>query len=146
MIQKSWRFERWIIYTVLVAALPLFIRLICFWVLKNPVGSAVNPIDIVFFGLTLNISNINELNGLKNKSRKIESQGLQPNKDRVLGLSLLLIILLAITLGMIYISELLSVKILSINSTYICSILMGVASFVFSWNVMLKIQRYYGNN
>ena len=146
MIQKSWRFERWIIYTVLVAALPLFIRLICFWVLKNPVGSTVNPIDIVFFGLTLNISNINELNGLKNKSRKIESQGLQPNKDRVLGLSLLLIILLAITLGMIYISELLSVKILSINSTYICSILMSVASFVFSWNVMLKIQRYYGNN
>lgn len=54
------KFERWLIYTVLVAALPLFIRLICFWVLKNPVGSAVSPIDIVFFGLTLNISNINE--------------------------------------------------------------------------------------
>lgn len=140
------KFERWLIYTVLVAALPLFIRLICFWVLKNPVGSAVSPIDIVFFGLTLNISNINELNGLKNKSKKVESHVAQPNKNRVLGLSLLLIILLAITLGMIYISELLAVKILSITSTYICSILMSVASFVFSWNVMLKIQRYYGNN
>lgn len=142
------KFERWLIYTVLVAALPLFIRLICFWVLKNPVGSAVSPIDIVFFGLTLNISNINELNGLKNKSKKAESHShiAQPNKDRVLGLSLLLIILLAITLGIIYISELLVIKILSITGTYICSILMSVASFVFSWNVMLKIQRYYGNN
>lgn len=140
------KFERWLIYTVLVAALPLFIRLICFWVLKNPVGSAVSPIDIIFFGLTLNISNINELNGLKNKSKKAESYIAQPDKDRILGLSLLLIILLTITLGMVYSSELLAVESISLTSTYICSILMSIASFVFSWNVMLKIQRYYGNN
>ncbi len=140
------KFERWLIYTVLVAALPLFIRLICFWVLKNPVGSAVSPIDIVFFGLTLNISNINELNGLKNKSKKAESHIAQPDKDRILGLSLLLIILLTVTLGMVYSSELLAVESISLTSTYICSILMSIASLVFSWNVMLKIQRYYGNN
>ena len=140
------KFERWLIYTVSVAALPLLIRLMCFWILKNPVGTAVSPIDIVFFGLTLNISNINELNGLKNKPKKVESRATQPDKDRILGLSLLLIILLTITLGMVYSSELLAVESISLTSTYICSILMSIASLVFSWNVMLKIQRYYGNN
>ncbi len=140
------KFERWLIYTVSVAALPLLIRLMCFWILKNPVGTAVSPIDIVFFGLTLNISNINELNGLKNKPKKFESRATQPDKDRILGLSLLLIILLTITLGMVYSSELLAVESISLTSTYICSILMSIASLVFSWNVMLKIQRYYGNN
>ena len=69
------KFERWLIYTVSVAALPFLIRLICFWILKNPVGPAVSPIDIVFFGLTLNISNINELNGLKNKKKRMRQIG-----------------------------------------------------------------------
>ncbi|CUP89513.1 hypothetical protein NSB22_06350 [Parabacteroides distasonis] len=138
------KFERWLIYTVTVAALPFLIRLICFWLLNNPIGFAVSPIDIVFFGLTLNISNINELNGLKN--RKTVNQVTPPNKDRILGLSLLLIIFLTITLGIIYCSELSATKSISLTSTYICSILMSSASLVFSWNVMLKIQRCYGNN
>ena len=140
------KFERWLIYTVVVAALPFLIRLICFWILKDPIGSAVSPIDIVFFGLTLNISNINELNGLKNENRRINNQVTLPNKDRILGLSLLLIIFLTITLGMIYSSELLAIDSISLTSTYVCSILMSIASLVFSWNVMLKIQRCYGNN
>ena len=138
------KFERWLIYTVTVAALPFLISLFCFWLLNNPIGFAVSPIDIVFFGLTLNISNINELNGLKN--RKTVNQVTPPNKDRILGLSLLLIIFLTITLGIIYCSELSATKCISLTSTYICSILMSSASLVFSWNVMLKIQRCYGNN
>ncbi len=140
------KLERWLIYTVSVAALPFFIRLICFWILKNPIGSAVSPIDIVFFGLTLNISNINELNGLKSKNRRTDNQVTPPNKDRIFGLSLLLIIFLTITLGMIYSSELLAIDSISLTSTYVCSILMSIASLVFSWNVMLKIQSCYGNN
>lgn len=140
------KLERWLIYTVSVAALPFFIRLICFWILKNPIGSAVSPIDIVFFGLTLNISNINELNGLKSKNRRTDNQVTPPNKDRIFGLSLLLIIFLTITLGMIYSSELLAIDSISLTSTYVCSILMSIASLVFSWNVMLKIRSCYGNN
>lgn len=134
------KLERWLIYTVLVAALPFLIRLLCFFILENPIGEAVSPIDIVFFGLTLNISNINELNGLRNKSKKMSL-----NRDRILGLSLILIIFLAITLGMIYSSELLAVQNISLKSVYICSIFMSIASFVFSWNVMLKIQNCNGN-
>ena len=134
------KLERWLIYTVLVAALPFLIRLLCFFILESPIGEAVSPIDIVFFGLTLNISNINEVNGLKNKSKKMSL-----NRDRILGLSLILIIFLAITLGMIYSSELLAVQNISLKSVYICSIFMSIASFVFSWNVMLKIQNCNGN-
>lgn len=140
------RFERWLIYTVLVAALPFLIRLFCYFIIMNPVGSAFSPIDIVFFGLTLNISNINELNSLKKKNRKAECEIVPPNKDRILGLSLILIIFLTITLGMIYSSELLAVQNISLKSTYLCSILMSISSLVFSCNVMLKIQQYYGNN
>lgn len=140
------KFERWLIYTVSVAALPFLIRLICFLILKDPAGSAVSPIDIVFFGLTLNISNINELYGLKNRNKRTDNAVTPPNKDRIFGLSLLLIIILAITLGMIYSSELLAVEIINSASAYICSIILSTASLVFSWNVMLKIQCYYGNN
>ena len=140
------KIERWLIYTVSVAALPFFIRLMCYLMLNNPVGSAVSPIDIVFFGLTLNISNINELNILKNKCKRTDSTITPPNKDRIFGLSLLLVIFLTITLGMIYSSGLLAVQSINLESAYICSILMSIASFIFSWNVMMKIQCYYGNN
>lgn len=139
------KFERWILYTVLVAALPLLIRLFCFIILKCPVGLAVSPIDIVFFGLTLNIANINELNGLKLKKRNNKTVE-PPNKDKILGLSIFLIVFLAITLGMIYSSELMAVKSISLISTYICSIILSIASLVFSWNVVLKIQHYYEHN
>lgn len=139
------KFERWIIYTVLVAALPLLIRLLCFVILKSPVGQAVSPIDIVFFGLTLNIANINELNGLKSKN-KTNKSAIPPNKDKILGLSIFLIVFLAITLGMIYSSELMEIKSISLVSTYICSIILSIASLIFSWNVVLKIQRCYEHN
>ena len=122
------------------SSLTFFDSSALFFILENPIGEAVSPIDIVFFGLTLNISNINELNGLRNKSKKMSL-----NRDRILGLSLILIIFLAITLGMIYSSELLAVQNISLKSVYICSIFMSIASFVFSWNVMLKIQNCNGN-
>lgn len=138
--------ERWLIYTVLVAALPFFIRLLCFWILNNPVGPAVSPIDVIFFGLTLNISNINELNGLKARSKRTNNAITPLNKDRVLGLSIMLIIFLTLTLGLIYSSELQTIGIVNLTSTYIGSILMSIMSLVFSWYVMLKIQRCYGNN
>lgn len=139
------KFERWIIYTVLVAALPILIRLFSFVILKSPVGQAVSPIDIVFFGLTLNIANINELNELKFKNKNNKS-AILPNKDKILGLSIFLIVFLAITLGMIYSSELMGIKSISLVSTYICSIILSIASLIFSWNVVLKIQRYYEHN
>lgn len=134
--------ERWIIYTVLVAALPLLIRILCFVILECPVGPIVSPIDIVFFGLTLNIANINELNVLKIKSKSKVDVKTPPDKDKILGLSIFLIVFLAITLGLVYSSELMETSSVSVASTYICSILLSIASLVFSWNVIIKIQRY----
>lgn len=136
------KIERWIIYTVLVAALPLLIRILCFVILESPVGPIVSPIDIVFFGLTLNIANINELNALKVKSKSKNAEKTPLDKDKILGLSIFLIVFLAITLGLVYSSELMGIKSISVASTYICSILLSIASFVFSCNVIIKIQRY----
>lgn len=136
------KIEHWIIYTVLVAALPLLIRLFCFMILKNPVGDAVSPIDIVFFGLTLNIANINELNSFKNKVKSNKSVEKPINKEKILGLSIFLIVFLTITLGMMYSSELMGIITISLISSYACSIFLSVASLVFSWNVVLKIQNY----
>ena len=67
------KIEQWFMYTVLVAALPVIIRLICFFLLNNPTGAVISSIDIVFFGLTLNISNINELNVLKKQNKDNEN-------------------------------------------------------------------------
>lgn len=134
------KIERWIIYTVLVAALPLLIRILCFVILEKPIGPIISPIDIVFFGLTLNIANINELNSLKIKD-KVSKNG-QPNKDKILGLSIFLIVFLTITLGLIYSSELMKTNNISVASTYICSILLSVTSLTFSWYVINKIQQY----
>lgn len=134
------KIERWIIYTVLVAALPLLIRILCFVILENPIGPIISPIDIVFFGLTLNIANINELNSLKIKAGISGNE--QPNKDKILGLSIFLIVFLTITLGLIYSSELMKTNTISVSSTYICSILLSITSLIFSWYVINKIQQY----
>ena len=134
------KLDRWIIYTVGVAALPFCIRLLSFSILKNPVGYAVSPIDIIFFGLTLNISNINELNNLN----KLIKNSISFTKDRIIGLSILLTVFLSITLGLVYSSELIDKEIISVATTYVCSILLSVSSLIFSWFVVLKIQKCYG--
>lgn len=134
------KLDRWIIYTVSVAALPFFIRLLSFSILKNPVGYAVSPIDIIFFGLTLNISNINELNNLN----KLIKNSIPFPKDSIIGLSILLTVFLSITLGLVYSSELIDKEIISVATTYVCSILLSISSLIFSWFVVLKIQKCYG--
>lgn len=135
------KIEQWFMYTVLVAALPVIIRLICFFFLNNPTGAVISSVDIVFFGLTLNISNINELNALKKRNKNIHI-----DETIILGGSIFLIVFLSVTLGFTYISELHKIQIINLTAIYISSIFLSIASFVFSWNITLKIQHYNGNN
>ena len=144
------RIIRWLIYTVIVGALPILVRLVVY-LISNHVPNAVciNPIDIVFFGLTLNISNINEVNSLKTQRiKKGEIDVISNYKDTFAGLSTLFIILLAIPLGALYMSELTDQTIINQSTAFIGAIALGVLSFVFSsiviYNV-LKLQKY-GNN
>ena len=54
--------SRWLYYTVGVAALPIIVRIIVFILMTHKDWAVlVNAVDFVFFGLTLNLSNMNEL-------------------------------------------------------------------------------------
>lgn len=144
------RIIRWLIYTVIVGALPILVRILVY-LISNHLPNAVcfNPVDIVFFGLTLNISNINEVSSLKNqKVKKVEVDVISNYKDTFSGLSTLLIILLAIPLGALYLGELTDQTIINQTTAFIGAIALGVLSLVFSSIVMynvLKLQKH-GNN
>lgn len=135
------KIQLWIIYTVIVGALPLLIRLICYVMMANPIGYAVSPIDLVFFGLTLNISNINELNGLPHKRGKNIS-----SFDNIRGLSLVLIIFLCFTLGLAYANDLTDQSLLNPSATYWGASVLSFASLTFSWYVISKIKSCHGNS
>lgn len=144
------RIIRWLIYTVVVGALPILVRLLVY-LISNHIPNAVcfSPVDIVFFGLTLNISNINEVSGLKaQKVKKGEVDVVSNYKDTFSGLSTLLIILLAIPLGALYMGEMTDQTIINQTTAFIGAIALGVLSLVFSSIVMynvLKLQKH-GNN
>lgn len=144
------RIIRWLIYTVIVGALPILVRLVVYLISNHlPNAVCINPVDIVFFGLTINISNINEVNSLKaQRIKKGEVDIISNYKDTFVGLSTLFIILLAIPLGALYMSELTDHTIINQSTAFIGAIALGVLSFVFSsiviYNV-LKLQKY-GNN
>jgi hypothetical protein len=103
----------------------------------------------VFFGLTLNISNINEVSSLKaQKVKKGEVDVISNYKDTFSGLSTFLIILLAIPLGALYMGELTDQTLINQTTAFIGAITLGALSLVFSSIVMynvLKLQNH-GNN
>ncbi len=52
---------KWLIYTVLVGLIPVFLRLLIWTVLQKRTMDFLNAADFVAFGLILHISNINEI-------------------------------------------------------------------------------------
>lgn len=144
------RIIRWLIFTVLVGALPILVRLLVYLISNHlPDAVCLSPVDIVFFGLTLNISNINEVSSLKaQKVKKGEVDVISNYKDTFSGLSTFLIILLAIPLGALYMGELTDQTLINQTTAFIGAITLGVLSLVFSSIVMynvLKLQNH-GNN
>ncbi len=144
------RIIRWLIYTVIVGALPILVRILMY-IISNHIPNAVcfSPVDIVFFGLTLNISNINEVNSLKPKrTKKGEVDVISNYKDAFSAFSTLLIIFLAIPLGALYMEELTDQTIINQTTAFVGAIVLSVLSLVFSSIVMynvLKLQKH-GNN
>ena len=144
------RIIRWLIYTVIVGALPILVRILMY-IISNHIPNAVcfSPVDIVFFGLTLNISNINEVNSLKPKrTKKGEVDVISNYKDAFSAFSTLLIIFLASPLGALYMEELTDQTIINQTTAFVGAIVLSVLSLVFSSIVMynvLKLQKH-GNN
>lgn len=135
------RVIRWLIYTVAVGALPILVRLLIFLISNHlPNTVCVSPVDIVFFGLTLNISNINEVNNLKLKGkRKEETDTIAHYKDAYSALSTLFIILLAIPLGALYLGEMTDQAIINETTAFIGAISLSLLSLVFSSIVIYNV-------
>ena len=55
------RKTKWLMYTVLVGLIPALCRFTVWLVSENRTSHALNPVDIVVFGLILHCSNINEI-------------------------------------------------------------------------------------
>ena len=131
--------NRWLYYTVGVAALPIAIRIIVFLLMaKQDLSVLVNAVDFVYFGLTLNLSNMNELNSLRIKKRhKVISEN---DREKLSSWSIYAIIVLCLILGFLYVPEG-GQDVFNPITMLIASISLAVASFFLSLHVINKINR-----
>lgn len=125
------RKTKWIIYTVLIGLMPFLIRLFVFMLSANREwGLLFNPVDFIFLGLTLNLTNLNELNNEK----------LEPIlKLKFEGYSVIQIILLSGILGILYFAEQSQKDILDKTIALVCAIACCLLSFIFSNAIMNKL-------
>ena len=131
--------NRWLYYTVGVAALPIAIRIVVFLLMaKQDLSVLVNAVDFVYFGLTLNLSNMNELNSLRIKEgNKVISEN---DREKLSSWSIYAIIVLCLILGFLYVPKG-GQEVFNQVTMLIASMLLAVASFFLSLYVINKINR-----
>ena len=127
--------KHWLYYTLIVGALPLIVRWFILLFLKEASWSmAINSIDFVFLGLTLNLTNIIELNNLK----KIGKYGVE-FKEKNVWWSIITIIILAVNLGVLYLNEFVHIPLLRDAALKISSVALCLFSLVFSYVLVRKL-------
>ena len=126
------RKTKWIIYTVLIGLMPFLIRLFVFMLSANREwGLLFNPVDFIFLGLKINLTNLNELNNEK----------LEPIlKLKFEGYSVIQIILLSGILGILYFAEQSQKDVLDKTIALVCAIAFCLLSFIFSNAIMNKLK------
>ena len=134
--------NRWLYYTVGVAALPIAIRVIVFILMENQDLSVLfNAVDFVYFGLTLNLSNMNELNSLRIKDgRNMISEN---DREKLSSWSIYAIVVLCLILGFLYVPKG-GQDVFNHRTMLIASILLAVVSFFLSLYVINSINRIEG--
>ncbi len=131
---------KWIIYTVIIGLMPFILRIFVFILSKERSWDFLaNSIDFVFFGLALNLSNINEI---ENFNASVDNQWATKFK----GFSIIAIIVFSAILGMLYFSEQQSSPIISDVSTFIVAVLLGITSFVISYAIFSKLNQLHNAN
>lgn len=133
------RKTKWIIYTVLIGLMPFFIRVFVFMLSVNREWSLLfNPVDFIFLGLTLNLTNLNELNNEKfDPILKLKFE----------GYSVIQIVILSGVLGILYFAEQSQKEILDRIVALVCVIAFCLVSFLFSNAIMNKLNSLDdGNN
>lgn len=126
--------KRWLIYTVTVALLPIISRLLVYHICIHKESSVwISSLDIIFFALTLNISNINEITVLTTHD---SDNNINQNKNIFVGISVIFIFFLSILLGCNYIDEMVEPIILNRFGIFIASISLAVFSLFYSFNIV----------
>ena len=122
--------KRWIFYTVIVGALPLIIRSFMLLLFKHATWEMFfNPIDFVFLGLTLNITNINE----------VHTSSENDNTDRRENItiwSIIFIIFLSLILSALYLNSFIQADVLNEKTMKITSIVFCVLSLFYSFYIV----------
>lgn len=135
------RIIHWIIYTVIVAALPIMTRGFAYLFIKHSISSSwLSPIDIVFFGLTLNLSNINEISTISSSiSKKSVYQIISKKSGIFIGLSVVFIIFLTISLTIFYVEDVTGIYFINKNTALIGISVMSLASLCYSCIILYSI-------
>lgn len=117
--------QKWLFYTCIVGALPILIRWFLMILMKErSFDTAFVPIDFIFFGLTLSISNFNEIEAVQKRNKK---------QDFNHFFTIMIIIFLAVDLGCLYFQDLTASTLLDINALKITSIVLSLTSLGFSY-------------
>ena len=135
--------NNWIYYTVGVASLPILIIARIYLLLNDKGGySFYNVVDIIFFSLTLNLSNVYELNTLKTrKSRnKKDIPFDDKNRERFFAWSLFIIIILGVLLGFSYMPPI-GTPIFNTLTLLIVTIIIASVSLFLNGYVVNKISK-----
>ncbi len=129
--------KRWFYYTVIVGALPLIIRCFMLLFLKDSNWRMfINPIDFVFLGLTLNLTNINALNSMTDIDSKFLSF-----RENSTWWSTLAIIFLALNLSVLYIDSFMSEKFLNGFTLKFASLLLCLGSLAYSYYIVYRLNK-----
>ncbi len=122
---------KWFIYTVLVGLIPFLIRFFIFIISNNKTSDYIfNEVDLVTFGLVLNITNINEIDGKEN----VESIWRTKN----IGISVVMLILFAAFLGITYFSEDDKINVNRFNLKS-CAVILSIVSALLSYSIFNRL-------
>lgn len=133
---------RWFRYTVIVGALPIIVRLfICMYLKDKTWDFAFCSIDFIFLGLTLNLTNLTEINLLKDKPEL--SATFKEDKQ---WWSVITIIFLAINLGSQYFCDIQDKQILDPSALFLSSIILCAFSLIYSGSIIYKLHKTNSSN
>lgn len=94
----------------------------------------INPIDFVFLGLTLNLTNLNVANNMSDTDKTVPTF-----RENSVWWSTFAIIFLALNLSILYIDGFMNEKILNGFTLKLSSILLCLGSLVYSYCIVYKL-------
>lgn len=117
----------WFLKTISIGAIPLIIRILACLLFKGDTLVLMwNPIDFIFFGLTICLSSILQLSSLKGNAEKWKQL------NAYLIWIILVIVLLTFELGVVYLDEMSSNALLDIHVAIGMAVALIVLALLFS--------------